>query len=89
MQISEGDTFRGKLDSKGRITIPKDIRDEWQITGGDRVDVAVVGAEDGGYTCDECSDEFDLAEVAIFHRGSDDERVVCTDCLTPEDRIIG
>jgi len=88
MQIAEEDTFHGKLDGKGRVTVPKDIREEWQVSGGDRVEVAVVGAEDGGYTCDECGDGFDLPEVAIFHRGSANERVVCTDCLTPEDRII-
>lgn len=88
MQVSEKDTFRGKLDSKGRVTVPKDVRDQWQVSGGDHVELAVVGAEDGGYSCDECSDEFGLAEVAIFHRGSEDERVVCTGCITPEDRII-
>lgn len=88
MQVSEEDTFRGKLDSKGRVTVPKDVRDQWQVSGGDNVEIAVIGAEDGGYTCGECNGEFDLAEVAIFNRGSGDERVVCTGCLTPEDRII-
>lgn len=88
MQISEEDTFRGKLDNKGRITVPKTIRDEWRVSGGDRVKVAVVGTEDGGYICEECGNEFDLAEVAIFNRGNENERIVCTDHLTPEDRVV-
>lgn len=88
MQVPEKDTFRGKLDSKGRVTVPKDIRDQWRVSGGDHIEVAVVGAESGGYTCDECGGEFDLAEVAIFNRGAEDERVVCTEHLTPEDRVI-
>lgn len=88
MQVSEEDTFRGKLDSKGRVTIPKELREQWQVSGGDRVEVAVVGAESRGYRCENCSEEYDLAEVAIFNRGGEDERVVCTGCLTPEDRVI-
>jgi len=88
MQVSDADIFQAKLDGKGRVTVPKDLREKWQVAGGDRVEVAVVGAESGGYVCDECADEFDLADVALFNRGRDDERVVCTGCLTIEDRII-
>jgi len=49
---------------------------------------ASSAASDQRFVCDECGDEFDLAEVAIFNRGSDDERVVCVDHLKPADRII-
>jgi len=78
------------------IRLDSDTRDRLRAAkqGGEKYDETINRLLDqadalDGRECDECGDEFNLAEVAIFHRGSDDERVVCTDCLTPEDRIIG
>lgn len=88
MQITDTQTFKKSLDSKGRVTVPKDIRDEWGVADGDTVELAVVGADDGGHICDECGDSYSLPEIAIFNRGSDDEEKLCTGCLSPEDRVI-
>lgn len=89
MKVSDEDVFRSKMDGKGRVTIPADIREQWSLEHGDRVEVAVVDSN-SGFVCDECGEEYGIAEVAIFNRGSDDERVVCAEnCLSLEDRIIG
>lgn len=85
MNVSEEEIFRGKLDSKGRLVVPKEIRDQWQVSGGDRVEVAVVGAESGGYECEECKEQFPLPEVIVLNDG---KRVVCASCSGVEDRVI-
>jgi AbrB family looped-hinge helix DNA binding protein len=74
-----------KLDGKGRVTIPKDIRDRYDAESGDRVSVAVVSVETDGYVCDECGRRYELPEVLVFGGG---DRVVCGSCTTTEDRII-
>ena len=88
MQVSDDDRFTSNVDDKGRVTIPKDLREQWRIDGNERVELAILGTESGGYTCAECGETFDLAEVVIFNRGTDDERVVCVQHLTPGDRVI-
>jgi DNA-directed RNA polymerase subunit RPC12/RpoP len=42
-------------------------------------------SDDRTYTCDECGDEYRLAEVIVRDGG---DRVVCGDCSTPGDRIV-
>jgi len=42
-------------------------------------------SDDRIYTCDECGDEYRLAEVIVYGGG---DRIVCGDCSTPEDRIV-
>ena len=33
-----------RIDDKGRVTIPKDIREKYGLEGGDTVDIVVTGA---------------------------------------------
>jgi len=37
------------------------------------------------YICDDCGNEYQLAEVIVRSGG---DRVVCGDCSTPDDRIV-
>jgi hypothetical protein len=69
------------VNANGQVYLGRDL-------GGETVRVAYEVVDRDVFVCDECGGEFDLAEVAIFDRGGENERVVCTDCLTPEDRII-
>jgi len=69
------------VNANGQIYLGRDL-------GGETIRVAYEVVERTEFVCDECCNEFELGEVAIFHRGTENERVVCTDCLTPEDRII-
>jgi len=71
-----------RLDAKGRVTIPKDVREEWGVEHGDNVDVAVIGADKDGYQCDKCRDHYPAPEVL---RG---ERTLCVACLDVEDRLV-
>jgi len=73
--------------------VKKDVNANGQVyigrnLGGETVRVAYEVVDADRFVCEECDETFDLPEVAIFNRGSDDERIVCTACLTPEDRII-
>jgi len=81
----ESQPVRDEVDGRGRVMIPQKTRNVLDINHGDRVDIDVLGVEAGGYVCDECNGEFDLAKILIVEGG---ERVVCADCSTPEDRII-
>lgn len=76
---------RDEIDSRGRVMVPKRTRNVLDIKHGDRVDIDVLGVESGGYVCDDCDGEFDLAKILIVDGG---DRVVCADCSKPEDRII-
>lgn len=69
------------VNANGQVYLGRDL-------GGETVRVAYEVVDRDVFVCDECGGEFDLAEVAIFDRGSENERVVCTDCVTPRDRII-
>lgn len=70
------------VNANGQVYLGRDL-------GGETVRVAYEVVDCGDFRCEECEDTFALSEVAIFNRGSDDERIVCVDCLQPEDRIIG
>lgn len=69
------------VNANGQVYLGRDL-------GGETVRVAYEVVDRDVFVCDECDGEFDLSEVAIFRRESENERVVCTDCLNPEDRII-
>lgn len=69
------------VNNNGQIYLGRDL-------AGKDLKVAYEVLETDEYECDDCGNTFDLAEVAIFNRGNDDERIVCTDCLSPTDRII-
>ncbi|WP_337653223.1 AbrB/MazE/SpoVT family DNA-binding domain-containing protein [Halomontanus rarus] len=77
-----------KLDGRGRVTIPKDFRDRFELEKGDRLEIALVDVETDGYTCEGCGRTYELPEVLVLDRDGDDERIVCGSCMTPEDRII-
>lgn len=83
--IPPEDVHSLRLDGRGRVTIPKDVREQWNATSGDRLDVAVVGTDAPGYVCDECNEAYDLPEVLVLEGG---ERVVCANCSGVEDRIV-
>lgn len=34
-----------RIDDRGRVTIPKDIREKYGLESGDKVDIVVTGAE--------------------------------------------
>lgn len=82
--ITADDVIRSKMDSKGRVTVPKDVREQWRAEGGDHVEFAVVDVEGRGYECDECSGRFDLPEVFYDEESG---RVVCGECAGVKDRI--
>jgi AbrB family looped-hinge helix DNA binding protein len=84
-KIHPEDLITSKIDGKGRITIPKEVREEWQLESGDRIEFAIVESENGSYVCDGCGGHFDLPEVFVNRtKGT----VKCSDCMTPEDRIV-
>lgn len=73
--------------------VTKTVNDNGQIylgraLAGKDVRIGYEVLESEEFVCDECAETFELVDVAVFNRGSDDERVVCTGCLTVEDRII-
>lgn len=84
IEVPEQDVARVRLDSRGRVTIPADLRDRWRLEDGDPVEVAVVGAEGRPYQCDECEERFDLPEVFVDEEAG---RVVCGECAGVADRI--
>jgi hypothetical protein len=79
--LEADEVVRKEVNANGQVYLGRDL-------SGETVQVGYKKLDNPKYVCDECGDEFDLAEVAIFNRGSDDERVVCVDHLKPEDRII-
>lgn len=84
IQVPDNESFVAKLDGKGRITVPKNVREQWGVSGGDTLEVAVVGTEKG-YECDECGTTHPLPNVLILDEG---ERIVCANCATVDDRIV-
>lgn len=83
-KIHPDDLIKSKVDGKGRVTVPKSVREQWQIESGDRIEFAVVDTEGGGYVCDGCDGRFDLPEVLVDQEAG---TVKCADCMTVEDRI--
>lgn len=80
--VDADEVVQKEVNSNGQVYLGRNL-------GGKTVRVAYeVIDEESKFVCEECGDEFDLAEVAIFNRGGDDERVVCVNHLKPEDRII-
>lgn len=37
-----------RIDDRGRVTIPKDIREKYGLSEGDKVDIVVTGADTNG-----------------------------------------
>lgn len=75
------EVVRKDVNTNGQVYLGRDL-------GGKTVRVAYEVVDRDEFVCDECGETFELSEVAIFNQGSDDERVVCTGCLTPKDQII-
>lgn len=84
-ELHRENPFAAKLDSKGRITVPKWMRSQWDISHGDRIYLAVIGVSRDGYECDDCGEVHPLPQTLILESG---DRVVCAECSTPADRVI-
>lgn len=84
IEVNEDDVKEVTLRDKGRVTIPKGLREKWRLEQGDDLEIAVVSAEGKPYTCDDCDGRFDLPEVFYDEESG---RVVCGKCAGVADRI--
>jgi AbrB family looped-hinge helix DNA binding protein len=84
-KVHQNDLIKSRVDGKGRVTIPKEEREKWQIESGEQVEFAVIETEGSGYVCDGCDGRFNLEEVFVNRTTGS---VKCPDCMTPEERII-